>query len=216
MTGIALRVRASSVCKSSPFIEICQGTLALLYQTEKPAQDWAETQNSLGITLEDLGIRSAAEEGRKLLTEAVAAYRSALEVYTREQLPQDWAMTQTNLGLALWQQGLQSGGTQAAELLGQAVAAYRSALEVFTREQFPQQWAITQTTLSDALGSLSNQLGGKEGLKNKREAVELLRDVMSHQSDDLSRYRLASALGSLAFNLVLNCQFAEARAQCLG
>jgi hypothetical protein len=55
---------------------------------------------------------------------------------------------------------------------------------------------------------------GEEGLRHKREAVELLRDVMSYQSDDLSRYRLASALGGLAFNLVLNSQFAEARAQC--
>jgi hypothetical protein len=35
---------------------------------------------------------------------------------------------------------------------------------------------------------------GEEGLKHKREAVELLRDVMSYQSDDLSRYRLASAI----------------------
>jgi hypothetical protein len=34
------------------------------------------------------------------LAQAVAAYRSALEVYTREQLPQNWAMTQTNLGNA--------------------------------------------------------------------------------------------------------------------
>ena len=37
---------------------------------------------------------------------------------------------------------------------------------------------------------------------------------MSYQSDDLSRYRLASALGGLAFNLVLNSQFAEAQTRC--
>jgi hypothetical protein len=41
--------------------------------------------------------------------------------------------------------------------------------------------------------------------------VELLRDVISYQPDDLSHYRLASALGALAFNLVLNNQFAEAQ-----
>ena len=55
---------------------------------------------------------------------------------------------------------------------------------------------------------------GEEGLKRKREAVELLRDVVSYQPDDLSRYRLASALGDLAFDLVLNSQFAEAQTRC--
>ena len=44
--------------------------------------------------------------------------------------------------------------------------------------------------------------------------MELLRDVLSYQPDDLSRYRLASALGILAFRLVLDSQFAEARTRC--
>jgi tetratricopeptide (TPR) repeat protein len=58
-------------------------------------------------------------------------------------------------------------------------------------------------------------LEGEEGLKRKRESIELLRDVVSYyQTDDLSRYRLASTLGGLAFNLVLNSQFAEARTRC--
>ena len=35
------------------------------------------------------------------LQQAVDAYRSALQVWTREQLPQDWAVTQNNLGAAL-------------------------------------------------------------------------------------------------------------------
>jgi tetratricopeptide (TPR) repeat protein len=98
--------------------------------------------------------------------------------------------------------------------LAQAVAACRNALEVFTREQFPQQWAATQTNLSDTLVALSNQLGGEEGLKHQREAVELLRDVTSYQSDGPSRYRLASAIGGLAFKLILDSQFAEAQTRC--
>jgi tetratricopeptide (TPR) repeat protein len=94
------------------------------------------------------------------------------------------------------------------------VAAYRSALEVYTRADLPQGWALTQNNLGSALEDLGNQLQGEEGLKRQREAVQLLRDVMSYQSDDLSRYHLASALGNLAFKLVLNSQFPEARAQC--
>ena len=94
------------------------------------------------------------------------------------------------------------------------MAAYRSALEVYTKADLPQDWAGTQNNLSDALRALGNQLKGEEGLKRKRESVELLRDVVSYQPDDLSRYQLASALGGLAFNLVLNSQFAEAQTRC--
>ena len=90
----------------------------------------------------------------------------------------------------------------------------RGTLEVRTRVDLPQDWATTQNNLVDALGALADQLGAEEGLKRKREAVDLLRDVASYQQDELSRYRLASALGGLAFNLVLNGEFAEAQARC--
>src|SRR5271166_5072504 len=103
----------------------------------------------------------------ELLAQAAAAYRSALEVYTREQLPQDWAKTQQNLGVALWQQAIRSEGPKASELLAQAVAAYRSALEVRTREQLPQDWAMTQNNLGSAL---KEQAIRSEGAK----ATELL------------------------------------------
>jgi tetratricopeptide (TPR) repeat protein len=97
---------------------------------------------------------------------------------------------------------------------GPIIAAYHSALETYTKADQPQAWAQAQNDLSDALEALGNQVGGDGGLKWLKESVELLRDVMSYQSDDLSRYRLASALGGLAFNLVLNRQFAEAETRC--
>ena len=177
-------------------------------------QDWAVTQNNLGNALRELGTRSGGEEGRKLLEDAVAAYRSALEVYTKADLPQDWAMTQNNLGIALQELGTRSGGEEGRKLLEDAVAAYRSALEVYTKADLPQDWATTQNNLRDALWTLGDQLEGEEGLKRKRESVELLRDVVSYQPGDQSRYWLASALGGLAFNLVLNSQFAEAQTRC--
>ena len=39
------------------------------------------------------------------LAEAVAAYRAALEEWTRERAPLDWAMTQNNHGNALSELG---------------------------------------------------------------------------------------------------------------
>ena len=79
----------------------------------------------------------AGEEGRKLLEGAVAAYRSALEVFTKADLPQDWATTQNNLGLALYAaRDAQRRREEGRKLLEDAVAAYRSALEVFTKGRF--------------------------------------------------------------------------------
>lgn len=60
--------------------------------------DWAKTQMNLGNALAVLGERQV---GTARLEEAVAAYRLALEEWTRERVPLDWARTQTNLGNAL-------------------------------------------------------------------------------------------------------------------
>ena len=59
----------------------------------------------------------------KLLTQAVTAYLSALEVFTREEIPQVWALLQSNLGIALRERGVRTIGSGGMELLAQAVAA---------------------------------------------------------------------------------------------
>ena len=66
-----------------------------------------------------------------------------------------------------------------------------------------------------ALRELGGKLEGEEGLKTLRESVDLHREVVSYQpDDDASRYRLALALGTLAFKLILDRQFAEAQTRC--
>ena len=108
---------------------------------------WATTQNNLGNALSTLGER---ESGTARLEEAVAAYRAALEEWTRERVPLDWAMTQNNLGNALQTLGERESGTARLE---EAVAAYRAALEEWTRERVPLDWAMTQNNLGNALQS---------------------------------------------------------------
>jgi hypothetical protein len=73
---------------------------------------------------------------------------------------------------------------------------------------------MTQNNLGIALWTLGNHLKGSEGLKLQRESVETLRDVMVSQASDQSRLMLANRLGSLAFTLILDGQFAEAQTQC--
>ena len=63
----------------------------------------------MGGTQAELGIRGEGKAANEHLTDAITAYRTALEVYTRERLPQVWAAVQTNLGNALQAQGLRTG-----------------------------------------------------------------------------------------------------------
>ena len=151
-------------------VQICQGTLAL-NQREKSPQDWARTQNNLGLALHNLETRSGGEEGGRLLEQAMAAYQSALEVYTKADSPQDWARTQNNLGFALRDLRTRSGGEEGRRLLEQAVAAYQSALEVYTKADSPQDWARTQNYLGFALWDLGARSGGKEDRKLLEQAV---------------------------------------------
>ena len=120
-----------------------------MYTREASPQDWARTQNNLGLAFCSQGQREEGEEGLWLLEKAVEAYGEALTIRTREALPQQWAMTQYNLGIALSSQGEQLGGEEGMLLLSQAVEAHQQALTVYTRETQPQQWVKTQYVLGE-------------------------------------------------------------------
>jgi hypothetical protein len=106
----------------------------------------------VGGTQAELGIRGEGKAANEHLTDAITAYRKALEVYTRERLPQVWAGVQTNLGNAIQAQGLRTEGSQGNELLAQAVAAYRCALEVYTPEGFLAYHVRVEANLAQSRG----------------------------------------------------------------
>jgi tetratricopeptide (TPR) repeat protein len=137
------------------------------------------TQNNLGNALRALGER---EDGTQRLQEAVAAYRAALEVYTRERVPLQWAMTQNNLGTALGALGEREDGASDAGRgrLQEAVAAFRAALEVRTRERVPLDWAMTQNNLGNALRALGERDDGTSdaGRGRLEEAVAAYRAAL--------------------------------------
>ena len=80
---------------------------------------------NLGNALATLGEQESETER---LHEAIAAYRAALEEWTRERVPLQWATAQMNLGNALLRLGEREGGSAPLE---EAVSAYRAALEEF-------------------------------------------------------------------------------------
>ncbi len=109
------------------------------YSNQALSQNWAATQNNLGIAYSERIKGDKADN----LERAIASYTAALSVYTRQTLPQNWAATQNNLGIA-YSNRIQ-GDT--ADNLERAIAAYTEALEVRTRQTLPQDWAATQNNL---------------------------------------------------------------------
>ena len=112
------------------------------------------------------------ESGTARLQAAVAAYRAALEEFTRDRVPLRWAMTQNNLGNALAKLGERESGTARLE---EAVVAYRAALHERTRKQVPLDWATTQNNLGNAFAELGKRESGTARLE---EAVVAYRAAL--------------------------------------
>nr|WP_293020031.1 tetratricopeptide repeat protein [Moorena sp. SIO3I8] len=106
-------------------------------------QDWAMTQNNLGIAYNNRLKRDRAEN----IEQAITAYQHALQIRTKSALPQDWAMTQNNLANA-YSDRIKG---DRAENIEQAITAYQHALEIWTPENFP----INCLTASRNLGNLA-------------------------------------------------------------
>ncbi len=135
------------------------------------------------------------KSGTARLEEAVAAYRAALEEWTRERVPLDWAQTQNNLGNALGTLGEREGGTARLE---EAVAAYRAALEERTRERVPLDWAMSQNNLGNALRALGDRESGTARLE---EAVAAYRAALEERTRDRVPLRWATTQNNLGVAL---------------
>jgi tetratricopeptide (TPR) repeat protein len=143
--------------------------LKLDWTREANSAQWAAAQHILGKALQNFVERQSAgaplerqddKPGSFLLRreavreiwrrreEAVAAYRAALEVYSREKTPTEWVATQYDLGKAL-------GNSP------EAVAAFRAALEVYTPKGTPTEWIATQRNLGNALHALAQRENNK-------------------------------------------------------
>ncbi|HEX4609980.1 MAG TPA: hypothetical protein VH092_17435, partial [Urbifossiella sp.] len=97
-------------------IGCCQAALRV-YAEDRFPQDWAMTQNNLGVAHANL---PAGDRGENLQA-AIGYYQAALRVRTEDRFPQDWATTQNNLGLAL------RDSANHPEELALALTAFRNA-----------------------------------------------------------------------------------------
>jgi tetratricopeptide (TPR) repeat protein len=146
----------------------------------------------LGIALLELGERHSATAR---FEDAVAAYRAALEEWTREGVPLQWAMTQNNLGNALCALGERESGSGTARF-EEAVAAYRAALEEWTRERVPVYWAGTQSNLGAALCTIGQRESGTGKLKEAVAAYRAALDEWTRERVPLDWAMMQNKLGN--------------------
>ena len=120
--------------------------------------------------------RGSRKKVASALLLAIAAYRAALEEWTRERVPLQWAGTQNDLGSALATLGVWDSGTAR---LHEAIQAYRAALEGLSRERVPLQWALTQSNLGAVLEALGERDSGTARLV---EAVGIYRAALQERT----------------------------------
>ena len=158
------------------------------------ARQLADIQFALGLALTTIGEQAGDKEA---LTEAAAAFRAALEEYTRALAPLQWAMTQVNLGAALERLGERESGTARLE---EAAAAFRAALQELTRARAPPQWAAMQNNLGAALETLGKRESGTARLE---EAAAAYREALKEWTREAAPYWHDIAQQNLARCLAL-------------
>ncbi|MBP6012516.1 MAG: tetratricopeptide repeat protein [Alphaproteobacteria bacterium] len=118
----------------------------ILFRRDWLPEDWAMTQNNLGLALNKLANRTKDASKR---VAAIEAFRGAIEERPREKFPLEWAKTQLNLANALCDMGEDDPSK-----LKEGIATYRLALEERTRERDPSGWGKTRENLGMALEDL--------------------------------------------------------------
>ena len=113
-----------------------------VFTREVLPEDWAKSQNNLGIAY----CNRIRGDRAETLERAIAAYKLSLEVYTRDAFPEDWGRSQNNLGIA-YRDRIRG---DRAENLERAIEACELSLQVRTRDAFPEKWAGTQNNLGIA------------------------------------------------------------------
>lgn len=91
----------------------------------------------------------------------VAAFQTALAVWSEADTPDQWAKAQGNLGVALSRLGEFQGGEAGADALSRAIEALEAALRIHTLEGAPVEWAGLQNNLGNALKIYGEIRGGK-------------------------------------------------------
>jgi tetratricopeptide (TPR) repeat protein len=183
-----------------------------LDQSHFPRQ-WAKAQSSLASALGDLGLRT---NDSRMLGRAVAAARSALQVFTLEDDPLEWGHAQTNLGNALTAVAKALDPSSAASMFLQALEAFDGALQVFARRDFQREWATITFNKGALLATMGERDMQATALELLRDAIELFRQVATVWTRDMPMQWADNQMNLATASIVLASRVGgRERATCL-
>lgn len=137
---------------------------------------WAAAQERLGLAVAGLGGLTSQP---KLLHQAAACYRTALEDLRKPQAAPLWVRLQRHLGAMVLQIGEASGDIG---LIEEAVDAFRAVLAATDRAGDPQGWARVQYDIGRANAALGQRSGGMASLEAAFNGFQFALDVWSREA----------------------------------
>ncbi|PAX52166.1 hypothetical protein [Brunnivagina elsteri] len=146
MVGMASALQAIPTAGTDLLLQAKAGYEEALPIIESLAtlQEVAEVQMNLGLVLQSLAAYNLAR-----ITDSIAAYQKALEVFTWEKFPQEYAILHNNIAIAHLSMPLSSEKEHLRH--GLAVRSFETALEHIKLTEHPREYAMLKNNLGNAL-----------------------------------------------------------------
>lgn len=135
------------------------------------ALEWAELQMTIAQLLFK---KDQIDENDMALRHSIAAFQSALQVYSATTTPKQWGDAKHHLARALQLLGSQLGDL---DMIARSAEACREALSVRNKQQVPMLWAATQNNLGSALFMLCQKTRKPETADAAVKAFQAALDI---------------------------------------
>jgi tetratricopeptide (TPR) repeat protein len=143
-------------------------------------ENWADTENSLGDALQELGKRKFNAD---YLEQAIASYQQAAKVQTLDRDPDSWAATQNSIGSTYEALASREDNSSGTPHLQQAVSSYQAASKVTTPDRDFMNWLANQRNLAQAEAELGKRESGVDRLQ---QAASDYREELRYLSPERS------------------------------
>ena len=145
---------------------------------EEDPRGWAAMQSILGEFLSGDAIDQIIAGSTTIppaVDEAITAFQSALQVFTRTADPVWWSSLYRGISNMRFQKRILTEKGHRKEIGAEFVAAQREALAALDREQYPLEWALSHETLANALMFEGLHSSPQESAALFSEAIDALR-----------------------------------------
>jgi tetratricopeptide (TPR) repeat protein len=166
--------------------------------------EWGLLHRAIGMCLQSMGERA---ESKDMLSQAIEAYRGALEAIRHQDMPREWAGIQNRLGMVLYRVDLVEGNL---ESLKEALGCLQGALQVFNRGSYPWKWAEVMHNLGQVLQVYGDQARSEEILERAVDACQQAMEIRTFHAAPILWAATENNMGSALFLLAKHSQRREA------